>query len=151
MTAYGRPENRPLHNRSNQEARHNPLRLVGGKYIDPTPEKKGQDPNQRARWNRFSSLCWDLRLCELLTEGEFNPALPYNNLIIPVKDLVRYWWNNCVDQEAMLGDILEDILTLCKDRMLPKKEEAVEISLDLGFFDGLTITIYQVPSAVAMS
>ncbi len=51
----------------------------------------------------------------------------------------------------MLGDILEDILTLCKDRMLPKKEEAVEISLDLGFFDGLTITIYQVPSAVAMS
>jgi hypothetical protein len=102
--------------------------IIGGKYIDPTPEKKGQNPNERARWNRFSSLYWDLRLCELLTEGEFNPDLPYNNLSVPLKDLVRYWWNNCVDQEAMLGDILEDILTLYKDRMLPKKEEPVEIS-----------------------
>ena len=26
----------------------------------------------------------------------------YKNLAIPVKDLVRYWWNNIADQEAII-------------------------------------------------
>ena len=102
--------------------------IIGGEFIDPDPHDKTQPSNKRARWNRFESEIYEHRLCELLTEGEFDPDLPYNNLAIPLKDLVRYWWDNCVDQEAMLGDILEDLLTIYKDRMLPKEEEPVEIS-----------------------
>lgn len=103
--------------------------IIGGKYIDPNPEKKDQPANQRARWNRFSSSSWDYRLCELLTEGEFDPHHPYKSLAISPKNLVRYWWNNCVDQEAFLEDIMEDILTLYKDRMLPKEKYEKETDI----------------------
>ncbi|MBW1731390.1 MAG: hypothetical protein JRJ75_10950 [Deltaproteobacteria bacterium] len=98
--------------------------IIGGEYIDPDPGDKGKMPHERARYNRFSSLSWDLRLCELLTEGEFDAYNPYKNLAIPIKDLVRYWWNNIVDQEAMIEEILEDILTLYKDRMLLHKRRS---------------------------
>ena len=104
--------------------------LIGGKYIDPSPEDKSSSPNERARWNRFQSETSDYRICELLTEGDFDPELPYNNLSISTKDLVRYWWNTIADQEAFLGYVFEDILTEYKDRLLPKKpeEEPVDIS-----------------------
>jgi hypothetical protein len=102
--------------------------IIGGEYIDPDPEDKSSCPNERARWNKFKCLSGDLRFCELLTEGEFDPDLPYNKLAIPIKDLVRYWWNNCVDQEAFLEDILEEILLIYKDRMLPDEEKPVDIS-----------------------
>ena len=104
--------------------------FIGGKYIDPNPEDKSSFPNERARWNRFKSEAYDLRLCELLTEGDFDPSFPYNNLAIPMKDLVRYWWNTIADQEAVIEDICDELLTAYKDRMLPKEpeEEPVDIS-----------------------
>jgi hypothetical protein len=69
-------------------------------------------------------------LCELLTKGEFNPREPYKNLAIPIKDLVRYWWNNLADQEEFIAEAFEDILTVYKDRLLPeeKEEERVDFS-----------------------
>ena len=104
--------------------------FIGGKYIDPRPEGKSSFPNERARWNRFQSETYEYRLCELLTEGDFDSDLPYNNLSIPMKDLVRYWWNTIADQEEFLGYVFEDILTEHKDRMLPEKpeEEPADIS-----------------------
>ena len=94
----------------------------GGKYIDPTPDAIEPPPGQRARWNRFSCEPLGLRLCELLTPKGFDHEDPYRRLAFPVKDLVHYWWNNCVEQELVLEDIFEDILELHKDRMLPPEE-----------------------------
>ncbi|MFX0117718.1 MAG: hypothetical protein ACFFB3_24450 [Candidatus Hodarchaeota archaeon] len=54
----------------------------------------------------------------IVTEGEYNDLQPFDNLSIPIKDLVRYWWNNIADQEAFL----DDILTEYKDRFLARKE-----------------------------
>jgi len=71
----------------------------------------------------FSYLPWNLRLYELLTKDEFDPDNPYRNLAVALKDLVRYWWNNCVDQEIVLERVMEDILLPHKDRMLPVNEE----------------------------
>ena len=67
------------------------------------------------------------------TEGEFYPDRPYENLAIPVKKLVRYWWNNLADQEAIIEDAFEDILTIYKARLLPEKdeEETVDFSVAL--------------------
>jgi len=107
--------------------------IIGGKYIDPEPGNTKQHYKHRARWNRFSSSRWDFRFCELLTEGEFDPDLPYNNLAIPVKDIVRYWWNNIAYQEAIIEDIFEDILTCYKDRMLPEVQEEKPMDLKDAF------------------
>jgi hypothetical protein len=97
--------------------------ILGERYIDPNPEDKTRPSNKRARWNRFSSLTFEHRLCELLTESEFDPDLPYNNLAIPMKGLVRYWWNNIADQEGVIELVFDGILTYHKDRMLPEEPE----------------------------
>ena len=97
--------------------------IIGGPSIDPEPDNWDKPYNERIRCNIFTSRYWDHRLCEILTPGEFNPDKPYENLAIPVKDLIRYWWNNIADQEDIIAEALEDILTVYKDRMLPEKEE----------------------------
>ena len=110
--------------------------IIGGKYIDPTPDAIEPSPGQRSRWNRFSCGPLCLRLCELLTPKGFDPDDPYRGLVVPLKDLVRYWWNNCVERELVLEDIFEDILEHYKDRMLPPEEpkERADIS---DAFDGV--------------
>jgi hypothetical protein len=105
--------------------------ILGSPYVDPEPQNHDKSYNERIRPNRFSSQYWDQRLCELLTIGEFNPNRPYEKLAIPLKDLVRYWWDNIADQEAILEDALGDILTVYKDRMLPDGEEELEYISDV--------------------
>ena len=64
--------------------------MIGPKYIDPEPENKKQHWTERARWNRFKSITGEMRLCELLTDGQFDSERPYSNLTIPTKDIIRY-------------------------------------------------------------
>jgi hypothetical protein len=97
--------------------------MIGPKYIDPEPENKRQHWKERARWNRFKSTTGEMRLCELLTEGEFDPERPYENLGIAPRDIIRYWWNSIADQEYVLGMVFEEVFTEYKDRMLPEEPE----------------------------
>ncbi len=97
--------------------------IIGGKYIDPTPNAVDIPAGQRCRWNRFSTQEMGLRLCELLTPQGFDEDDPFRRLAVPVKDLVRYWWNNCIDQELAVADIFEEIMEHYKDRMLPAPRE----------------------------
>ena len=97
--------------------------IIGGPSIDSEPDNRAKPYNERIRCNRFQSQYWDHRLCELLTEGDFNPKKPYENLAIPVKDLIRYWWDNLADQEAVIEAAFDAILTVYKDRLLPEEEE----------------------------
>jgi len=110
--------------------------MVGEEYINPSPEKRDKPAHEVARWNKFKSLCGDYRFCELLTEGDFDQDLPYNNLSIPVKDLVRYWWDNFADREAVLGIVFDHLLTVYKDRMLPERPEEEPVDLS-DAFDGI--------------
>ena len=106
-----------------------PYDMIGGRFIDPDPENKMQPAHERARWNRFTCLSEELRFCELLTEGNFDPDLPYKNMAIPIKDLVRYWWKNIADQAGFLDLVFEDIFSYYTNRMLPEKEEeGVDVS-----------------------
>ena len=61
-------------------------------------------------------------MSQILTEGKFNPYNPYGNLAVPLKDLVRYWWNNIADHDAIIDMALCDLTTEYKDRLLPRKE-----------------------------
>lgn len=110
--------------------------IIGEEYIDPTPDAMEPPPGQRARWNRFKCSDWSLRLCELLTPKGFDEDDPYRRLAIPLKDLVRFWWNNCIEPGYFLEEVFEDILRLYKDRMLPpeKPKERADIS---GALDGV--------------
>ena len=67
-----------------------------------------------------------VNIYQILTEGEYDPFNPYDNLSVPLKDLVRYWWNNFADQDGFIDDILDHIYTEFKDRMLPPKMEQPE-------------------------
>ena len=109
--------------------------IIGGPSIDPEPDNWAKPYNERIRCNRFQSKYWDHRLCELLTEGDFNPQKPYENISIPVKDLIRYWWNNMADQESIIADAFDDILTEYKDRLLPAKEEEERMDYSDVFID----------------
>jgi hypothetical protein len=97
--------------------------MTGGEHIDPSPERVDLPVGQRARSNRFTTVPGEFRLCELLTDSGFDSDNPYANLSVPVRDLVRYWWNNIADHEAILDWVFDGIFTLYKDRMLPKEEE----------------------------
>ena len=97
--------------------------IIGGPSVDPEPCNWEKSFPERVRSNRFSTDYSDTRLCELLTEGEFDPDNPYKRLAIPIKDLVRYWWNNIADQEAVIEEIFDAIMTHYKDSLLPEEPE----------------------------
>lgn len=107
--------------------------ILSGPSVDPEPQNWAKPFGERVRSNRFASQYWDHRLCELLTEGEFDPNKPYKSLAIPVRDLVRYWWNNLADQEAIIANALEGILTVYKDRMLPEEPEKEAVGFSDAF------------------
>ena len=104
--------------------------MVGGPSIDPEPGNWAKPFGQRVRQNRFTTSLFEYRLCELLTEDGFDPDYPYENLAVPMKDIVRYWWNRIADQEAVLEVVFDGIMTHYKDRLLPDEpeEEGMDVS-----------------------
>ena len=105
--------------------------MIGGEYIDPEKRIGEFYGNPKtSRLNKFESESWSDRFLELICEEEYNPYAEYYHLRIPVQDLMRFWWENCISKEAMLDIIFEDIFSYFKDRMSPKKEEP-EIDLSI--------------------
>ena len=112
--------------------------MLGGSYIDPEQKINDHYGNPKtARPNKFTADSWSERFTELICGEEYSPYANYYTLKIPAKDLVRFWWNNCIDREEMLEDIFGDIFCYFKDKMLPKEGE-VEIDLSIKT-DGLTL------------
>ena len=105
--------------------------MIGGEYIDPK-KKIGEfygNP-KTSRVNKFESESWSDRFLELICEEEYNPYTEYYNLRIPIQDLIRFWWENCISKEAMLELIFEDIFCYFKDKMFPEKEETgIDLSI----------------------
>jgi hypothetical protein len=105
--------------------------MIGDEYIDPEQKIDDSYGNpETSRWNIFKADSWSDRLVELICEEAYNPYADYHRLKIPLQDLIRFWWNNCISREEMLEDIFEDIFCYFKDKMLPK-EEKVKIDLSI--------------------
>ena len=106
--------------------------MIGGKYIDP--KKRLNEPYgnpERCRWNRFKAESWSERFIELISDGEYNQHSDYYSIKIPVQDIIRFWWNQCIDRECMLDVIFEDIFSYFKDKMILKPEvPEVDLSID---------------------
>ena len=55
-----------------------------------------------------------------------------------MKDLIRYWWDNLADQEVIIEDAFDAILTVFKDRLLPEREdEEKAVNFSDGFEEAL--------------
>ena len=81
--------------------------------VDPNPEDKTTPRSEKIRSNRFQSFLGCERMKELLCVGKYDEWNSYPPLKIPVQDLFRFWWNRCVVQEYVVGEVLEDIFGLC--------------------------------------
>jgi len=102
--------------------------------VDPNPEGKDRDRNQRVRHNRFNGTLGSQRMKDLLCKGEYNPYEYYPSLKIPLQDLFRFWWNQCVEKEAVVDEILEDIFDYFTDQMRPpeKEKKSMDLIVDFG-------------------
>ena len=102
--------------------------------VDPNPEDKTKDRNQRIRHNRFKDLLGSERMKDLLCVGEYSPYEDYPPLKISLQDLFRFWWNRCVEKEAVVDEILEDIFGYFTEQMRPpeKEKESMDLTVDIG-------------------
>jgi hypothetical protein len=100
--------------------------IIGGMNVDPDPRSVAKTFEERVRCSRFTTDNANTRLCEILTDGQYDPDRPYQNLGIPLKDLVRFWWNNVADQEDMLFEIFDGIMTYYSAKLFPKEQEEVQ-------------------------
>ena len=103
--------------------------MIGGQSIDPHQSVNGFPAGhpQTFRPNRFTADCWSDRLIELLAEGHYDAGAGFQGIKIPVKDLIRFWWNRCISVPDMLDNIFEGIFCHFKDRMLPVEVEKEKI------------------------
>ena len=102
--------------------------------VDPNPEDKDRDRNQRRRHNRFNDILGSARMKEVLCKGKYNPYDYDPPLKIPLQDLFSFWWNRCVEKEAVVDEILEDIFDYFTDQMRSpeKKKEEMDLVVDFG-------------------
>ena len=106
--------------------------------VDPNPEDKTTEKNQRVRENRFCQMLGSERMKELLCFGEYSPYDAYPPLKIQFQDLFRFWWNNCIEKDLFLDEVLEDVYAYFTEQTRPpqKKQEQMDLAID---FDQLTL------------
>jgi hypothetical protein len=105
-----------------------------GHGIDEHPEDKITPISEKGiRSNRFQSFMGCDRMKELLCVGKYSEWDDYPPLKITFRDLFRFWWNRCVQQEYVVDEILEEIYTFFTEKMRPtqKEEPQVDFTLDL--------------------
>ncbi len=102
--------------------------------IDPNPEDTTSERSHRIRHNRFKDILGSERMKDLLCVGEYNPYEDYPPLKIPLQDLFRFWWNRCIEKEALVDEILEDIFGYFTDLMRSpeKKKKLMDMSVDFN-------------------
>ena len=84
--------------------------MVGlpGHGIDPDPEDKTTEMNQRVRQNKFTQTFGSERIKELLCKDKYSSYDIFLSHTLYRQELFRFWWNNCVEKELVLDEVLED-------------------------------------------
>jgi hypothetical protein len=102
-------------------------------YVDDFDNKTLTDLTDIRR-NRFKEYCGAGRMKEILYSGENNPCQDYPPLKVPLQDLFSFWWNRCIDRNAFIDEILEDIYQYFTEQMRPpeKEPETMDITLDFA-------------------
>ena len=113
--------------------------MIGGDYIDPDPDDKTKLSNKRIRRNRFKETFGEHRMKELICVGEYNPYNDMPSLKVSLRDLFRFWWDNCIVKEFFVDEILRDIFDYFADQMKPMKEpDQMDLTLD---FEQLSLSV----------
>ena len=104
------------------------LDMVSGRSVSYEADHK-----RLCRINKFKFESWSERMIELLCNGDDEPFSECHKASIPYCDLFQFWWNQIIDQQDMMDDILEDIYIYFKDRIQPIKEEAPALEYEIDF------------------
>ncbi len=104
-----------------------------GHGVDPDPEDKITEKNQRVRQNKFTQTFGSERIKELLCEEKYNPYDAYPPLKIQFQDLFRFWWNRCIEKDLVVDEVLEDIYTYFTEMMRPPQKEKEQMDLTIDF------------------
>jgi len=100
--------------------------------VDPNPDDKYSE-NRNTRRNRFEEHTGTGRMKEVLCRGENNPCQDYPPLKVPLQDLFSFWWNRCIDRNAFIDEILEDIYQYFTEQMRPPEKEPETMDMTLDF------------------
>jgi hypothetical protein len=109
-------------------------------YVDATDSKTLTDAGDTRR-NRFKEYCGSGRMKEILCRGENNPCQDYPPLKVRLQDLFNFWWHNCIDRNAVIDEILDDIYCYFTEQMRPLVKEPDTIDMSLDFADVLQAPI----------
>ena len=104
------------------------LDMVSGRCISYEADHK-----RIFRNNRFITESWSDRIIEVLCDEDYDPLSECHIIRIPFCDLFQFWWNQCICQEDMMDEILEDIYIYFKDRLQPIKEETAAPDNEIDF------------------
>ena len=104
------------------------LYMIGGKAVSYVA-----DHQRVCRNNLFKAEIWSDRLMELLYDGDYDPFAESHVIRVSIQDLMRFWWNNCISQEDMIDEILEDVFVYFKDKLCPVEAPEPAIVYDLDF------------------
>ena len=105
--------------------------------VDPDPDAPSM-AYKRIRDNRFKEKDVAYRMCELLSDSdEISDYNPYENLFVPIKDIVRYWLNNIADLDAFLDEIMCDLYDHFSDKLEYGDETEEEVIKIDDFVEGI--------------
>ena len=68
----------------------------------------------------------------LLCISEYSPYDDLQPLKVPFRDLFRFWWNRCVENDLVEEEVLEDIFYYFTEKMRPptQEEERIDVTFD---------------------
>jgi hypothetical protein len=101
-------------------------------YVDDFDNKTLTDLTDIRR-NRFKEYCGSGRMKEILCRGENNPCQDYPPFKVSLQDLFSFWWNRCIDRNAFIDEILEDIYQYFTEQMRPPEKEPETMDMTLDF------------------
>lgn len=107
---------------------------IPGHGVDTHPEDKITPPCEKGiRSNRFQSFMGCDRMKELPCVGKYSEWDAYPPLKITFQDLFRFWWNQCVQKEYVVDEVLENIFGYFTEKMRPAQKDEPQMTLTLDF------------------
>jgi hypothetical protein len=109
-------------------------------YVDATDSKTLAGAGD-TRHNRFKEYCGAGRMKEILCLGDYHFYDDYPPLKVPLQDLFSFWWHHCIDRNAFIDEILEDIYQYFTEQMRPPEKEPETMDMTLDFAEVLQAPI----------
>ena len=93
--------------------------------------------NNDLRHNRFKEYSGAGRMKEILRRDEDKDYNDYPPLKVSLRDVFSFWWRRCIDTDAFIDEVLDDIYDYFTERMRPPETKTETMDMSLDFEDAL--------------